>query len=100
MLCIPKIEPGVGADLSWKPAFGRATEKHFEGNAFRIEIDRQESGKQFVTVEDTTGRFRASQGQVEPAKQNIQSEPRIVAGLAEATLKPNDHVNWKRGALL
>src|SRR5581483_6964658 len=34
----PEIEPGIGADLSWKPAFGRATEKHFKGNAFRIEI--------------------------------------------------------------
>ena len=33
----------------------------------RIEIDRQATGPQFVTVEDTTGRFHASRGQVEPA---------------------------------
>ena len=61
----------------------------------RIEIDRQESGKQFVTVEDTTGRFHASHGQVEPAGPNIWSEPKIVARLAEATLKPNGHVAWQ-----
>ena len=52
----------------------------------RIEIDRQASGKQFVTVEDTTGRFHASHGQVEPAGPNILSEPKIVAALAKATL--------------
>jgi molybdopterin-dependent oxidoreductase alpha subunit len=61
----------------------------------RIEIDRQRSGKQFVTVEDTTGRFHASHGQVEPAGPNILSEPKIVAGLAEATLQPNGHVDWQ-----
>jgi len=33
----------------------------------RIEIDRQAGAKQFVTVGDTTGRFHASHGQVEPA---------------------------------
>ena len=53
----------------------------------RIEIDRQARGKQFVTVEDTTGRYHASYGQVEPAGPNILSEPNIVAGLAKATLR-------------
>jgi molybdopterin-dependent oxidoreductase alpha subunit len=61
----------------------------------RIEIDRQRRGKQFVTVEDTTGRFHASHGQVEPAGANILSEPKIVAGLAEATLQSNGHVDWQ-----
>jgi molybdopterin-dependent oxidoreductase alpha subunit len=61
----------------------------------RIEIDSQESGEQFVTVEDTTGRFHASHGQVEPAGPNIWSEPKIVAGLAKATLKRNGHVDWQ-----
>jgi molybdopterin-dependent oxidoreductase alpha subunit len=61
----------------------------------RIEIDRQRSRKQFVTVEDTTGRFHASHGQVEPAGPNIRSEPSIVAGLAAATLQPNRHVDWE-----
>jgi molybdopterin-dependent oxidoreductase alpha subunit len=61
----------------------------------RIEVDVQETGKQFVTVEDTTGRFHASHGQVKPAAPNICSEPKIVAGLAKATLKPNNRVDWE-----
>jgi molybdopterin-dependent oxidoreductase alpha subunit len=61
----------------------------------RIEVDLQATGKQFVTVEDTTGRFHASHGQVKPAAPNICSEPKIVAGLAKATLKPNSRVDWE-----
>jgi molybdopterin-dependent oxidoreductase alpha subunit len=60
----------------------------------RIEIDRQASGVQFVTVEDTTGRFHASHGRAEPAGEHILSEPKIVAGLAKATLAPNPKVDW------
>jgi molybdopterin-dependent oxidoreductase alpha subunit len=60
----------------------------------RIEIDRQETGVQFVTVEDTTGRFYASHGQAEPAGENILSEPKIVAELARAILGPNPKVDW------
>ncbi len=60
----------------------------------RIEIDVQATGKQFVTVEDTTGRFHASHGQVKAAAPNLCSEPMIVAGLAKATLKPNTCVDW------
>jgi anaerobic selenocysteine-containing dehydrogenase len=52
----------------------------------RIEIDRQATGLQFVTIEDTTGWFHASRGQVEPAGPNLRAEPSIVAGLAKATL--------------
>jgi molybdopterin-dependent oxidoreductase alpha subunit len=60
----------------------------------RIEIDRQETGVQFVTVEDTTGRFHASHGQAGPAGDNILSEPKIVAELAKAILVPNPKVDW------
>jgi molybdopterin-dependent oxidoreductase alpha subunit len=60
----------------------------------RIEIDRQATGAQFVTVEDTTGRFHASHGQVEPASEHLLSEPRIVAGLAKAILPRNPEIDW------
>jgi molybdopterin-dependent oxidoreductase alpha subunit len=60
----------------------------------RIEIDRQETGAQFVTVEDTTGRFHASHGQAEPVGENILSEPKIVAELAKAILVPNPKADW------
>jgi hypothetical protein len=62
--------------------------------AARIEIDRQASGLQFVTVEDTTGRFHASHGRAEAAGEHILSEPKIVAELAKATLAPNSKVDW------
>jgi len=61
----------------------------------RIELDRQATGTQFVTVEDTTGRFHASHGQVEPASPNLLSEPKIIAGIAEATLGNSDHIDWQ-----
>ena len=60
----------------------------------RIEIDRQASGVQFVTVEDTTGRFHASHGQVEPASEDLLSEPKIVAELAKAILPTTRKVDW------
>ena len=60
----------------------------------RIEIDRQATGEQFVSIEDTTGRFHASHGQVEPAGPNLLSEPEIVAGLAKAILPSNPQLDW------
>jgi anaerobic selenocysteine-containing dehydrogenase len=60
----------------------------------RIEIDSEATGVQFVTVEDTTGRFHASHGQAEPACKDILSEPKIVAELAKAILAPNLRANW------
>jgi molybdopterin-dependent oxidoreductase alpha subunit len=60
----------------------------------RIEIDRQASGVQFVSVEDTTGRFHASHGQVKPASEHLRSEPKIVAEFAKEILPQNDRVDW------
>ena len=59
----------------------------------RIEIDRQASGEQAVSMEDSTAFFHGSRGQVEPASPNLLSEPAIVAELAKATLPPNN-VPW------
>jgi molybdopterin-dependent oxidoreductase alpha subunit len=60
----------------------------------RIEIDRQESGPQAVSMEDSTACIHGSRGQREPVAENLLSEPRIVAELAKATLKPNPKVDW------
>ncbi len=60
----------------------------------RIEIDRQASGEQAVSMEDSTAFFHGSRGQVEPAGANLLSEPKIVAELAKATLPPNPKVPW------
>ncbi|PYL94906.1 MAG: hypothetical protein DME28_03595 [Verrucomicrobia bacterium] len=60
----------------------------------RSEIDRQESGEQFVTVEDSMGIINPSRGHAEPASQHLLSEPAIVAGLAKATLGSRSTVDW------
>jgi molybdopterin-dependent oxidoreductase alpha subunit len=60
----------------------------------RIEIDRQASGEQSVSMEDSTGCMHGSRGRAEPAADTLLSEPAIVAGIAKATLDPNPKVDW------
>ncbi|HKP02157.1 MAG TPA: FdhF/YdeP family oxidoreductase [Chthoniobacterales bacterium] len=61
----------------------------------RSEIDRQASGEQFVTVEDSMGIINPSRGVLEPASEHLRSEPAIVAGLARATLGDRTRVDWE-----
>jgi molybdopterin-dependent oxidoreductase alpha subunit len=61
----------------------------------RSEIDRQKTGDQFVTVEDSMGIINPSRGHLEPASEHLRSEPAIIAGLAEATLGARTKVDWK-----
>ncbi|MBA2744334.1 MAG: FdhF/YdeP family oxidoreductase, partial [Chthoniobacterales bacterium] len=61
----------------------------------RSEVDRQQSGEQFVTVEDSMGIINPSRGSLEPASEHLRSEPAIVAGLAEATLNGRSTLDWK-----
>lgn len=61
----------------------------------RIEIDRQASGEQRVSTEDSTAHIHASRGAHEPASKHLLSEPAIVAGLAKATLTRGS-VDWDR----
>jgi len=60
----------------------------------RSEIDRQASGPQVVTIEDSFSHIHASQGQHEPASPHLRSELAIVAGMAKATLAPNPRCDW------
>lgn len=60
----------------------------------RIEIDRQASGPQAVSMESSLAHFHGSRGQVKPAGPNVLSEPAIVAGIAKATLDANPRVPW------
>ena len=60
----------------------------------RIEIDRQASGPQAVSMEDSTSCVTGSKGLRRPASEWLRSEPCIVAGLAQATLPPNPRVPW------
>ena len=50
----------------------------------RTEIDKQLSGNQFVTVENSMGIVHSSVGHMKPSSNNLLSEPAIVAGIASA----------------
>jgi molybdopterin-dependent oxidoreductase alpha subunit len=60
----------------------------------RIERDEQASGPQIVSMEDSTSCIHASFGRMDPASDNLRSEPAIVAGIAKRLLEPNPKVPW------
>ncbi|HYD85097.1 MAG TPA: FdhF/YdeP family oxidoreductase, partial [Opitutus sp.] len=60
----------------------------------RTDIDRQASGEQFVTVEDSMGVINPSRGNLEPPSEKLLSESAIVAGLAKAVLGPTYPLDW------
>jgi molybdopterin-dependent oxidoreductase alpha subunit len=60
----------------------------------RIEIDRQATGPQAVSMEDSTSCVHGSRGVADPASPHLLSEPRIVAELAKTTLEVNPEVDW------
>lgn len=60
----------------------------------RTDRDRQVSGPQFVSVEDSMGIVHASRGSLEPPSEDLLSEPMIVACLAAATLGDRCNVKW------
>ena len=62
----------------------------------RIEEDRQESGAQSVSIEDSFSRIYGSKGKATPAADTLLSEPAIVAGIAKATLPPNPKLDWDK----
>jgi molybdopterin-dependent oxidoreductase alpha subunit len=62
----------------------------------RTERDRQASGEQFVSVEDSMGKVHASHGVLEPASEHLLSEVAIVSRLARVVLGPADGIEWER----
>ncbi|HEY4328423.1 MAG TPA: FdhF/YdeP family oxidoreductase, partial [Phycisphaerae bacterium] len=60
----------------------------------RTEHDIQKNGEQFVTIEDTTGVIHQSHGVLDPASDQLKSEPAIIAGIAKATLHEKTTVDW------
>src|SRR3984957_8128779 len=60
----------------------------------RTEIDKQPSGRQFTTVEDTLGVVSSSRGVLKPASEHIKSEVAIIAGIAAATVSGKGNVKW------
>ncbi len=61
----------------------------------RTEIDRQRTGPQVVSVEDSMGVVHASRGHLEPAGPDLLSEVSIVCRLARRTLGDHPGVPWE-----
>lgn len=61
----------------------------------RTEIDRQASGEQCITVEDSMSIVKNSRGRNEPASESLKSETAIIAAMASATLG-DDIVPWRK----
>ena len=62
----------------------------------RTETDLQETGPQFVTTENSMAVVQASRGFLEPASNQLLSEPAIVARLARTTLRERTNVEWEQ----
>ena len=60
----------------------------------RTEIDRQATGPQFVTTENSMAVVEEWRGRLEPASEHLLSEPAIVAGLAKASLGSRSTLDW------
>lgn len=60
----------------------------------RTERDKQTTGEQFVSVENSMGIVHASRGTLDPASLDLRSEPSVVAGLANATLGAGKPIDW------
>jgi anaerobic selenocysteine-containing dehydrogenase len=60
----------------------------------RTDIDRQASGPQGITVEDSMSMVHISSGMNEPPSPHLRSECSILGGMAQATL-PTSHTPWQ-----
>ena len=61
----------------------------------RTELDMQATGRQAVSIEDSTSCIHGSVGDQKPASPALRSEAAIVAGLSLATLPTNANVPWQ-----
>jgi molybdopterin-dependent oxidoreductase alpha subunit len=61
----------------------------------RSEEDVQATGPQFVSVENSMGIVHSSRGNMAPASPYLLSEPRIVTGMALATLPDHPQLDWQ-----
>jgi molybdopterin-dependent oxidoreductase alpha subunit len=60
----------------------------------RTEVDLQETGAQFVSVEDSVCAVHASHGAVKPVAPGLRSEVAIVCGIAKATIGDRHGIDW------
>jgi molybdopterin-dependent oxidoreductase alpha subunit len=61
----------------------------------RIEVDRQATGPQATSMEDSTACIHGSRGVRSPASKHLISEVDFIVRLADAVLEPNPNVPWR-----
>lgn len=62
----------------------------------RSEKDLQDSGEQFVSTESTLLNVQMSKGILEPASENLRSEPWIIGQMAKVVLGARTTVDWDK----
>ncbi len=60
----------------------------------RTEIDKQETGNQAVTTEDSFSHISGTVGKRTPASKELKSELAIVTGIAKAVIAPRPTLKW------
>ncbi len=59
-----------------------------------LDIDRQRSGQQFMSCENSMGVVSQTKGALEPLEGEMKSEVAIICGIASATLDGRSTVDW------
>ncbi|MCV9389313.1 FdhF/YdeP family oxidoreductase [Reichenbachiella ulvae] len=62
----------------------------------RTEKDHKNGENRYVTVENSMGRVHQSHGRLDPASDQLMSEPEIIAQLASAYFKKDSPVDWQQ----
>jgi len=62
----------------------------------RSELDKKDGKPRFFTVENSMGKVHQSKGMLQPASDNLISEPEIISGIADAYFTKNHTVPWKQ----
>jgi molybdopterin-dependent oxidoreductase alpha subunit len=60
----------------------------------RTEIDEQKAGPQFQSTENSMGVIEMSRGRLQPASENLRSEPSMICHIAARTLGSKSKVDW------
>jgi len=60
----------------------------------RSDQDKQATGDQFITCENSMGVVQKSQGKLSPLSKDMLSEPMIIARIADATVGDTDTIKW------
>lgn len=61
----------------------------------RTEQDLEGGAKRYITVENSMGRVHRSQGRLQPASDQLKSEPAIIATMAKAYFKDTGSIDWE-----